>query len=67
MVEAKGLRAVNKPDSSLLSDARLVWAMACDCDCRACQALDVVIQSTLVGYTKRSEVMNVIIKDESDV
>lgn len=35
------------PDLSLLSDARLVWAMACDCECKACQALDVIIRRVL--------------------
>jgi hypothetical protein len=46
-------------DLSLLSDARLVWAMTCDCNCKACQALDVIIRKVLgADYTKRAEVMN---------
>jgi hypothetical protein len=45
-------------DLSLLSDARLVWAMVCDCDCKACQALDVVIQKILGQPPSRADDSN---------
>ena len=32
---------------AVLSDARLTWAMACVCDCPACNGLDAVIRQVL--------------------
>jgi hypothetical protein len=32
-----------------LSDARLTWAMVCDCECTGCDDLDTVIRSLMVS------------------
>jgi hypothetical protein len=35
-----------------LSDARLTWAMVCDCECTGCDDLDTVIRSLMGSATK---------------